>query len=217
MSKDLCAFPACTLLWCLSIMLIQNSCSSPSSPGDFPFGRCCISASTSSGVIHACSNLCSLQEIFGDILFSEVAISLLWFGLFSGMSEVCIELWCICAISLISFAESEYIVSTHTSKEVIYLWHLTSELSPIINNPKRLSKPTTLFCNNQSAIHFMKDTIFHYKTKYIDMQFYFVCQTVAQGHIVLKFIYTVNMIANVFTKSFAQVTFKKFWSLLGIN
>jgi hypothetical protein len=115
-------------------------------------------------------------------------------------------------IITLSSTESEYVALTHSSKEIIWLHKLLKELSFIYS----LSLPTTLHCDNQGAIELSKDSKFHARTKHIDVHFHFVRQTVAQGHISIKYCPTDDMIADIFTKSLARVKFQKFRALLNV-
>ena len=55
------------------------------------------------------------------------------------------------------------IATTHTAKECIWLRHLTKPLFDITPTP------TTLFCDNQAAIHLTTDNNYHARTKHIDI------------------------------------------------
>ena len=69
----------------------------------------------------------------------------------------------------LSTTESEYIATTHTAKEVLWLCSLIMQVfSP-------LTQATTLFSDNQSAITLTKDHKYHPCTKHIDVQFHFIC------------------------------------------
>ena len=115
-------------------------------------------------------------------------------------------------IITLSSTESEYVALTHASKDIIWLHKLLKELSFL--HP--LSLPTALHCDNQGAIELSKDSKFHARTKHIDVHFHFVRQTVAQGHVTIKYCPTEDMVADIFTKSLARIKFEKFRGLLNV-
>jgi len=115
-------------------------------------------------------------------------------------------------IITLSSTKSEYVALTHVSKDIIWLHKLLKELSFLYP----FSLPTTLHCDNQDAIELSKDSKFHARTKHIDIHFYFVCQTVTQGHIAIKYCPTDDMVADIFIKSLARVKFQKFCALLNV-
>jgi len=67
------------------------------------------------------------------------------------------------AIVALSTTEAEYISATHAAKEALWLHTFLAEIARPLNHP------TTLFCNNQSAIAITKDDKYHVRTKHIDV------------------------------------------------
>ena len=71
-------------------------------------------------------------------------------------------------IILLSTTESEYVATTHATKEALWLRSFIGEvLAP-------LDVPITLFSDNQSAIALAKDHQYHAHTKHIDICFHFI-------------------------------------------
>ena len=63
----------------------------------------------------------------------------------------------------LSTAEAEYVAATHAAKEGIWLRRLIGEVfEPIVG-------PTTLYCDNQSAVAIATNGNFHARTKHIDI------------------------------------------------
>jgi hypothetical protein len=116
-------------------------------------------------------------------------------------------------IITLSSTESEYVALTHSSKDIIWIQKLLSELRSIFSDD---FTSTTLFCDNQGAIRLSKDSTFHARTKHIDIHFHFIRQTVAQKHITLSYCSTNDMIADILTKSLSPFKFEKFRTLLGV-
>ena len=69
---------------------------------------------------------------------------------------------------ILSTTEAEYIAATHAAKEAIWLRRLIDELVHPLN------APTTLFCNNKSAITLTQDGHYHARTKHIDIRYHFI-------------------------------------------
>lgn len=115
-------------------------------------------------------------------------------------------------IITLSSTEAEYVALTHSSKDIIWIHKLLTEFSSIF----LFTVPTTLYCDNQGAIHLSKDSTFHGRTKHIDIHFHFIRQTVSHGHITLEYCPTADMIADAFMKPLARVKFETFRSLLGL-
>ena len=118
-------------------------------------------------------------------------------------------------IVTLSSTESEYVALTHAAKDVIWIQKLLHEISPI--GLKHTISPSTVFCDNQSAIRLSKDSTFHARTKHIDVHFHFIHQTVIQDRIQLEYIPTFDMIGDTFTKSLSFHKFSHFRNLLGLR
>jgi len=94
----------------------------------------------------------------------------------------------------LSTAKAEYVTTTHAAKECIWLCRLTEPLfSPA-------STPTTLYCNNQAALHLTTEDNYHTRTKHIDIRFHFICQTIADKTINIKYCPTNDMTADILMK-----------------
>lgn len=95
----------------------------------------------------------------------------------------------------LSTAEAEYVATTHAAKECIWLRRLTSQLfDPITTS-------TTLYCDNQAAIHLATDDNYHARTKHIDIRFHFIRQTITDGAINIVYCPTQDMTADILTKA----------------
>ena len=79
-----------------------------------------------------------------------------------------------------------------------------------------LSKPMLLYCDNQSAIAVAKDDQFHACTKYINIQYHFICEMITWDIIEVRHCPTQHMVADIFTKVLPMKTFKQLHTLLGI-
>ena len=98
-------------------------------------------------------------------------------------------------IIALSTAEAKYVAATHTVKECIWLCKLTTPLF------RPYSTSTTLYCNNQAALHLATDDNYHVHTKHIGICFHFICQTIMNGEINIKYHPMQVMTAAILTKA----------------
>lgn len=95
----------------------------------------------------------------------------------------------------LSSTEAEYLSLTEAAKECIYLSTFLKEL--------RLPQLTDviLYNDNQSAGKLAKNSIFHSKTKHIDIRAHFIRQALQDKRLKLKYLPTQEMIADILTKA----------------
>jgi len=91
--------------------------------------------------------------------------------------------------------EAEYVTATHAAKEAIWLRRLIGTLSI------STSKATTLFYDNQAALHLAKMDNYHACTKHINTRYHFVHNVEAHGEILLAYCPTDDMTADILTKA----------------
>ena len=68
----------------------------------------------------------------------------------------------------LSTTEAEYIASSQASCEAMWLHQLTGEVF------QPLKEPTTLYCDNQSAVSLAHNNNYHAHTKHIDIHYHFI-------------------------------------------
>src|SRR6266481_4730988 len=76
----------------------------------------------------------------------------------------------------LSTAESEYVAATHAAKETKWLHKLIQQLFPHLHN-----LPTTIYCDNQSAIVLATIDNYHAHTKHLDDRYYFIRDLISKG------------------------------------
>ncbi|KAM6543569.1 hypothetical protein CsatB_008016 [Cannabis sativa] len=82
-------------------------------------------------------------------------------------------------VVVLSSTEAEFMVATEAIKEAIWLKGLIKELV-------FRSDDITGHCNNQSALHLMKNPMFHDRSKHIDIKLYFIRDIIAKKEIQVK-------------------------------
>lgn len=81
------------------------------------------------------------------------------------------------------------------SNEIIWLWRLLREFGVFLNGP------TPLHADNTSAIGIAKNTIFHERTKHIEVECHFIRQRVVKGTIQLPHVSSEHQLADLFPKA----------------
>lgn len=111
----------------------------------------------------------------------------------------------------LSTTEAEYVAATHAAREAIWLRHFIGEVfSP-------LTDPTTLHCDNQSAVAIATNGNFHARTKHIDIRYHFIRYVVEDKSIRLIYCPTDDMTADTFTKALPSAKAKHFAAALGLR
>ncbi|XP_031358969.1 secreted RxLR effector protein 161-like [Photinus pyralis] len=95
-----------------------------------------------------------------------------------------------------STTEAEYMALAQATKEAIWLRRLLRELQL-----PNCDDPIKIYCDNKGAIDLSKNSVFHARTKHIDIQHHFTHEAVAQKEIVIHKINTEEMVADILTKS----------------
>ena len=79
-----------------------------------------------------------------------------------------------------------------------------------------LSKPTTLFSNNQSAISLTQEHQYHAHSKHIDVRFHFIHWIIENGTLSLIYCSTEDMVADTLMKALPSAKVKHFAAELGL-
>jgi hypothetical protein len=89
-----------------------------------------------------------------------------------------------------------------TSAEIAWIQQLLLELGCISQ------KLPTLWCDNLSATFLATNSVFHARTKHIELDYHFVREKLAAKQLSVKFICFADQLADIFTKSLAKTRFQ---------
>jgi hypothetical protein len=100
-----------------------------------------------------------------------------------------------------SSTEAEYRSMAIATVELYWLRMLFKDLSiPLLHAP-------ILWCDNVSALALASNPVYHARTKHIEVDYHFVREKVINGDILIKFISTLDQIADIFTKGLSTTRF----------
>lgn len=77
--------------------------------------------------------------------------------------------------------------------------------------------PTTLMCDNKSAILIARNPILHGRTKHIDTRYHFIRDLIKDGTINIIHCSTLDQVADVFTKGLPNCKFEVLRNMLGMR
>ena len=110
-----------------------------------------------------------------------------------------------------STTESEMIAASDTTKEVISLRKLCSELDSLPPGP------TTIYEDNQACIAISQNPTSHGRTKHFDVAQLFVRERALMGEVRLEYISTDNQTADFLTKPLTRIEFEYHRNALGMR
>ena len=114
------------------------------------------------------------------------------------------------AISL-SSAEVEYRGAVEDSKEAMWLSQILFEFG------LHQQHPTTLRCENQSAIQLCKDPIQHERMKHIELHICFIRKLIHDHVLEVQYYPTNDQVTDIFTKALTKAKFTKLRSMLEVQ
>ncbi|MCI22467.1 copia protein, partial [Trifolium medium] len=109
-----------------------------------------------------------------------------------------------------SSSEAEYRALSTATCELIWIMFLRKDL----NVP--CTRPSVLYCDNQSALHIASNPVFHERTKHLEIDCYLVCEKVQQGLLRLLPISTQEQLVDCLTTALPVAKFNAFISKLGL-
>jgi hypothetical protein len=122
------------------------------------------------------------------------------YGVFLGP---CLISWCAKKQPTVSRSstEAEYRALAMTVAELYWLRMLVKDLQlPILS-------PPIIWCDNIGALALASNPVYHGRTKHIEVDVHFIREKVANKDVILKFISTVDQVADIFTKGLSSTRF----------
>ena len=109
----------------------------------------------------------------------------------------------------LSTTEAEYVAATEACKELLWLKRFLQELG-------FKQQCYVVLCDNQSAIHLAKNSMFHKRTKHIDVRYHWIRDAIEDGLFELDKVHTDDNGSDMLTKPLAREKLKVCCSIAGM-
>ncbi|KAL0325417.1 UNVERIFIED_CONTAM: Retrovirus-related Pol polyprotein from transposon TNT 1-94 [Sesamum radiatum] len=110
-----------------------------------------------------------------------------------------------------SSAEAEYRSMASTVCELLWLSYLLRDFCIPVQ------QPIPFWCDNKTALHITANSIFHERTKHLDIDCHFVCDQFKLGFISPSHISGSDQPTDLFTKALHAPVFSRLLSKLGLG
>ncbi|KAL0430352.1 UNVERIFIED_CONTAM: Retrovirus-related Pol polyprotein from transposon RE1 [Sesamum radiatum] len=110
-----------------------------------------------------------------------------------------------------SSAEAEYIAAAAASNQATWLRRILEDMG------EKQEEPTTIYCDNKSAIAITKNPVQHNRTKHIDIKYHALREATTRGEIELKYCSTEEQLADMFTKALPRDKFEELRTKIGVS
>ena len=112
----------------------------------------------------------------------------------------------------LSSCEAEYMALTGAACEAVYLRMLQNDLGV-----KGSEKGVLILADNQSAIKLAENPVFHKRSKHIAIKWHFIRERVDKKEVMVKFVRTKEMAADMLTKHASQAVLEMGRIILGLE
>ncbi len=113
-------------------------------------------------------------------------------------------------IVALSSTEAEYRGAAIVACEVVWLQKLLSDLGQSVD------APVVIYCDNISSILLANNSVYHARTKHIEVHYHFIREKVLAKEIDLIHVSTEDQVADIFTKALSTDKLKKFRKMFGV-
>lgn len=101
-----------------------------------------------------------------------------------------------------SSAESEYRALANAAADIVWLQSLCTELGVSLHSP------STLWCDNLSALALASNPVFHARTKHTEIDVHFIREKIQNKIIDVGHVPSIDQISDIFTKPFPEAMFQ---------
>ena len=81
---------------------------------------------------------------------------------------------------------------------------------------EKQTKPTKVYCDNQSAVKLPHNPVYHERTKHIELQHHFIRENIESKKIKLIYCNTSDNVTDIFTKPVGKIHFEILRQKLGV-
>jgi hypothetical protein len=99
----------------------------------------------------------------------------------------------------LSIVEAEYIATCDACTEAVWLCKLVYGLFD------QVLDSTVIYCDNQSCVKLSEISVFHERSKHIEIKYYFLRHRVQRGEVVLQYIFTDEKITDILVKPLSKM------------
>lgn len=110
-----------------------------------------------------------------------------------------------------SSTEAEYRAITEAGQELVWLRNMLEKLGYDDKNP------TVLLSDNLGAIHLTNKSVFHGRTKHVEIHYHWIRELVKAGKLVIQHCPSELMVADLLSKPLGKAQFVKLRKLLGLH
>jgi hypothetical protein len=114
-------------------------------------------------------------------------------------------------IIVLSFCKIEYMTLSKTAKKTIWIREFLRELN------FRNNQLVLIFSGNKNAIDLIINSLYHKRTKHIEMRWHWIKEMINQKKIILRYLFINKMIADNFIKFLSAFAFRKFRIMLNLS
>ncbi|KAL4291090.1 hypothetical protein GQ457_14G002100 [Hibiscus cannabinus] len=120
--------------------------------------------------------------------------------------------WCSKKQNVVSLSstEAEYVAATMAAQECIWLRSLMKDMFCKVEYDVQIK------CDNEGVIKLASNSIFHARTKHIEVRHHYIREKVLSQEVELQVISTNNQVADIFTKALGKLMFEEFRAALGV-